>query len=102
LVTVLLSVAGVFIDVHGIDSAELTNVLVSMSTGIAGLLALYGTITRKAPIDPTLAAPGVRWGAHRARADGSERMQPEPMQAGIDATEKRNSAGFPDGPFFDS
>jgi peptidoglycan hydrolase-like protein with peptidoglycan-binding domain len=102
LATILISIAGIFIDVSSIDAAEVTNVLVSMSTGIAGLLALYGTITRKAPIDPTLAAPGVRWGAHRARADGSERMQPEPMQAGIDATEKRNSAGFPEGPFFDS
>ena len=100
LITIGLSVAGIFIDVSAIDAGELTDVLVALSTGIAGLLALYGTITRKAPIDPTLAAPGLRWGTRRARADDDSRMRPEPVSSGPDAPTARPADGLPDGPFF--
>ncbi len=99
LATIGLSIAGIFLDVSDVNPKELTDVLVAVSTGIAGLLALYGTIKRKAPIDPTLAAPGVRWGTRRARAD-ARRMQPEPLPSSSDAPEARNSAGFPDGHFW--
>jgi hypothetical protein len=96
LATILISIAGIFIDVSNIDAKELADVLVSMSTGFAGLLALYGTITRKAPIDPTLAAPGVRFG-------GTKRLHSEAVQTHIDAAKNSNiTSGFPDGPFFDS
>lgn len=102
LTTIGLTLAGIFIDVSSINAGALTDALVSVSTGIAGLLALYGTIKRQAPIDPTLAAPGVRWGTRRARAD-ARRMPPEPLPPRADATGDRNpSTGFPDGPFFDS
>ena len=100
LATIALSVGGIFIDVSAVDAKELTDVMVSMSTGIAGLLALYGTIKRQAPIDPTLVAPGIRRGAHRRRADDGERMQSDSLPPRADASENRNSVGFPDGPFF--
>lgn len=99
LATILISIGGVFIDVSSLDAKELTDVLVSLSTGFAGLLALYGTIKRQAPIDPTLAAPGVRWGTGRARTDADKRVRDQPMPLRVDATE---GAGGPDGPFFDS
>ena len=100
LATIALSIAGLFIDTSSIDTGALTDALVSLSTGIAGLLALYGTITRKAPIDPTLAAPGLRWGTRRARADDDSRMRPEPVSSGPDAPTARPADGLPDGPFF--
>ena len=100
--TILVSAGGLFMDLSSVDRGELTDVLVALSTGIAGLLALYGTIKRQAPIDPTLVAPGIRRPTRRARAGAPEWMQSESMPPRADASENRNSVGFPDGPFFDS
>ena len=102
LATIALSVGGIFIDVSAVDAKELTDVMVSMSTGIAGLLALYGTIKRQAPIDPTLVAPGIRRPTRRARAGAPEWMQSESVPTRTNAPKGYDSAGFPDGPFFDS
>ena len=108
--TILVSAGGLFMDLSSVDRGELTDVLVALSTGLAGLLALWGTIRRQSPIDPTLVAPGVRLRA--ARRSGSD-----PRRAGDDSlglfdesvppdpdadVSFSNQPGTTGGPFWDS
>lgn len=59
LVTVIGAIIGVVAEVQ-IDSGATADAIYSIIMGITSLFALYGTIRRKAPIDPTLVVPGVR------------------------------------------
>ena len=69
LVTLVIGLAGLFTDLGGLDTGALTDALVSIATGGAGLLALWGSIRRQAPIDPTLVAPGLRLPARGVPSD---------------------------------
>lgn len=62
LATIIASVLGVA--GYAVESAQITDVLVSLATLVAGVLALVGTLRRRAPIDPDLVLPGVRVRAH--------------------------------------
>lgn len=45
---------------YAIDASNLTEILVQAIALFGGIMALWGSVQRKAPIDPTLVAPGVR------------------------------------------
>ena len=115
--TILVSAGGLFMDLSSVDRGELTDVLVALSTGVAGLLALWGTVRRQAPIDPTLIAPGVRLRAasrsgsdhrrtgsdHRRTGSGSLGLFDESVPTGPDADVSfSNQPGATGGPFWDS
>jgi hypothetical protein len=73
LATIIVGIAGLF---HvQVDSATLTEFLLGLTTTITGALALWGSIQRKAPIDPTLVAPGVRRDGVRLRRVPSDRKR---------------------------
>ena len=43
-----------------LDTGQMTEILVTLTTLVSSGIALYGSINRTAPIDPSLVAPGVR------------------------------------------
>lgn len=90
LATVILSVIGMFTGIS-IDAGAVTDALYALLTAIFGVITLVGTLRRQAPIDPTLALPGVRLGADRLP---SERLPTVP-----DDTKRDPPGGF-SGPFW--
>lgn len=56
--TILVGLAG--LAGWSIDTSGTTEIIFSIATLVAGILSYVGTIKRKAPIDSTLVAPGVR------------------------------------------
>jgi peptidoglycan hydrolase-like protein with peptidoglycan-binding domain len=94
LVTIAASAAG--LAGYAFDAGGLTDVLVSITTALAGLLAYVGTVQRSAAIDPTLVAPGVRRDGFRLRRIG---VSP----GALDAAEKPAlDDDILNGPFFDN
>ena len=89
LATIVASLAGALWSLD-IDAAQLTDTLLALVTAATGLIALWGSVRRQAPIDPTLVAPGVRLPAR-------ERVRREPVPPGPDPARRD---GFPRGHFF--
>lgn len=91
LATVILSVVSMITGLS-IDAGAVTDALYALLTAVFGVITLVGTIRRQAPIDPTLALPGVRLGADRLP---SERLPTHHHDA------KRDPSGEFSGPFGD-
>lgn len=78
-----------------LDAGQLSETLTAIATAVGGMLALWGTIKRKAPIDSTRVLPGVRLGP-----DG---LRTGPMRSSTDgANQAERHDGLPKGPFFDT
>lgn len=76
LTTILVAVASLFGLALPQDQVGL--ILSSLAGLVSGGLALYGSITRKAPIDPLLVLPGVRLGGVRALPASPARSAGDP------------------------
>lgn len=77
-ITVAAGLAGVF--GWSIDAGATTDAVTALITAVAGIVALVGTIRRKAPIDPTLVVPGYRFGYTQPDPNGRS-MQRDAVQA---------------------
>lgn len=90
------SVSGILVSLLGLagwslDTEQLTSLLLAIAGLVSAGISLYGSITRTAPIDRSLVAPGYRAGFGMCR---------DPVPPDVAPTE-RTEDGFPAGPFFD-